>query len=76
VRKDRFKRGMQDIAAILFGGSYDYEIPEVIAAVHRLNGVQLAEAIQNARDVFEGEPKALECLDYLQVVIKAAKGKA
>lgn len=73
VRKDRFKRGMQDIAAILFGGSYDYEIPEVVAAVHKLNGVQLAEAIENARAVYESEPKALECLDYLEEVIKARR---
>lgn len=76
VRKDRFKRGMQDIATILFGGRHEYEISEVVAAVHKLKGVQLAEVIENARDVFESEPKALECLDYLQVVINAAKGKA
>lgn len=69
VRKDRFMRGMQDIAAILFGGRHQYEIPEVIAAVHRLQGVRFNEILDQAREVFEGEPKALECIDYIQQVI-------
>jgi len=76
VRKDRFVSGMQDIAAILFGARHQYEIAEVVTAVHRLNGIQLEKAISNARDVYEGEPKALECLDYLQAVIDAAKERA
>ena len=75
VRKDRFKRGMQDIAAIVFGASHDYEIPEVIAEVHRLRGVQVEEAIADARNVFDSEPKALECLDYLVEVLKARNAR-
>jgi hypothetical protein len=74
VRKDRFKCGMQSIAAIIFGARYEYEIPEVVAAVHKLKGIQLAEAIENARGVFEGEPEALKCLDYLQEVIRCTRG--
>jgi hypothetical protein len=73
VRKDRFVRGMQDIAAILFGCRHQYEIDEVVTAVHRLNGIQLEKAIVHARDIYEGEPKALECLDYLHAVLDAAK---
>jgi hypothetical protein len=69
VRKDRFMRGMQDIAAILFGGRHQYEIPEVITAVHRLQGVRFNEILDQAREVFESEPKAMECIDYLQQVI-------
>ena len=69
VRKDRFVRGMQDIATILFGGRHQYEVPEVVAAVHHLNGVRFEKAIADARYVFESEPKAMECLDYLQAVL-------
>jgi len=76
VRKDRFMRGMQDIAAILFGSRHDYEIPDVIAAVHQLQGVRLSEALDAARDVFESEPKALECIDYIKAVLESQKGPA
>lgn len=69
VRKDRFEQGMRDIAAILFGSRHQYEIPEVIAAVHRLQGVRMGDLFDQVRDVFETEPKALECLDYMQAVI-------
>jgi hypothetical protein len=73
VRKDRFEQGMRDISAILFGPRHQYEIPEVVGEVHRLRGVQVEKAINNAKDVFESEPKALECLDYLQEVLKHQK---
>lgn len=76
VRKDRFVRGMQDIAAILFGARHQYEIAEVVAAVHRLAGVRAKDLIEQARDVFEGEPKALECLDYMMAVIDAQSDRA
>ncbi len=69
VRKDRFKRGMQDIAAIVFGASYDYEIRDVVAGVHKLKGIVLRDAIANARDVYEGDAKAQEVLDYVQAVL-------
>ena len=69
VRKDRFVRGMQDIAAILFGARHQYEIPEVVAEVHRLQGVRVMQLIEQAEDVYESEPKALECLDYLRQLI-------
>lgn len=76
VRKDRFVRGMQDIAAIIFGGRHQYEIAEVVAAVHRLQGVRVKDLIEQGRDVFESEPKALECLDYLQAVIDSQADRA
>ncbi len=76
VRKDRFVRGMQDIAAILFGGRHQYEIAEVVAAVHRLQGVRVKDLIDQARDIFESEPKALECLDYMQAVIDTQAERA
>jgi hypothetical protein len=73
VRKDRFKCGMQVISAILFGARHEYEIAEVIAAVHRLSGVRLLDALDKANDVFESEPKALEALDYVKAVIDKPK---
>ncbi|SFD84376.1 hypothetical protein [Massilia yuzhufengensis] len=76
VRKDRFVRGMQDIAAILFGARHQYEIAEVVAAVHRMQGVRAKDLIEQARDVFESEPKALECLDYMQAVIDTQADRA
>ncbi len=76
VRKDRFVCGMHDLAAILLGSSRDYEIKEVVNAAHRIKGVQVLEHIRTARDVFEGEPKALECLEYLQALIVQAKEQA
>lgn len=76
VRKDRFVRGMQDIAAILFGARHQYEIAEVVAAVHRLQGVRATDLIEQAREVFESEPKALECLDYMQAVINTQANSA
>jgi len=76
VRKDRFVCGMHDLAAIVLGSSRDYEIKDVIDAVHRLKGIQVLEHIRTARDVFEGEPKALECLEYLQALIEQAKEQA
>lgn len=76
VRKDRFMRGMQDIAAILFGSRHDYEIPDVIKSVHALQGVRLTEALDMACEVFESEPKALECIDYIKAVLATKKGPA
>jgi len=73
VRKDRFARGMQDIAAILFGARHQYEIPEVVAEVHRLQGVRVMDLIEQAEDIYESEPKALECLDYLKQLIAHKK---
>jgi len=75
VRKDRFQRGMQDIAAIVFGSSHDYEIPEVIAAIRQLQGIELLAAIEDARNVYSDEPKELECLDYVAEVLKAKRAK-
>ena len=71
VRKDRFVQGMRDISAIIFGARHKYEISEVVQAVHRLQGVRMGELIEQARDVFESEPKELQCLDYIQAVIDA-----
>lgn len=76
VRKDRFQTGMRDIAAIVFGCGHDYEIAHVIKAVHALQGVQLEKALDMARDVFESEPKALECIDYIKALIESRKGPA
>ena len=76
VRKDRFQTGMRDIAANIFGCGHDYEIAEVIKAVHRLQGVRLTEALDVARDVFDSEPKALEAIEYLQAVLDNQKGIA
>lgn len=76
VRKDRFVMGMRDIAAILFGARHEYEIAEVIAAVHRLKGVQALEAIDGARYVYEDDSKALEVLDYVKAVIDNPKEEA
>jgi hypothetical protein len=73
VRKDRFARGIRDIVAILFGARYEYEIPHVIAEIHRLNGVRLYAAIDDAKFVYEDDPKALEVLDYLKAVIDNPK---
>lgn len=73
VRKDRFVRGMQDIAAILFGARHQYEISEVVAAVHRLQGVRMRALIEDARDIFEGDPEAIKCLDYMQAVLSSQK---
>ena len=73
VRKDRFQRGMRDIAAIVFGCGHDYEIADVVKAIHRLQGVRLVEAINMARDVFESEPKALEAIEYLKAVLDTQK---
>jgi len=73
VRKDRFQTGMRDVAAIIFGCGHDYEIAEVIKAVHRLQGIRLVEVLDMARDVFESEPKAQECIDYLQVILDTPK---
>jgi hypothetical protein len=75
VRKDRFMRGMQDIAAILFGSRHQYEIDEVVNEVHRLRGLQVHEAIEDARAVYESEPIALQCLDYLEQVLKSKEKK-
>ena len=73
VRKDRFQRGMRDIAAIVFGCGHDYEIADVVKAIHRLQGVRIAESLQMARDVFASEPKALEAIDYLKAVLDNQK---
>ena len=73
VRKDRFQSGMRDIAAIVFGCGYDYEIADVVKAIHRLQGVRLVEVIDMARDVFESEPKALEAIEYLKAVLDTQK---
>jgi hypothetical protein len=73
VRKDRFQNGMRDIAAIVFGCGYDYEIADVIKAIHSLQGVRLAAALNMARDVFESQPKALEAIEYLKAVLDTQK---
>jgi hypothetical protein len=73
VRKDRFQRGMRDIATIVFGCGHDYEIADVVKAIHGLQGVCLAAALNMARDVFESEPKALEAIDYLKAVLDTQK---
>jgi len=73
VRKDRFQRGMRDIAAIVFGCGHDYEIVDVIKAIHSLHGVRLAAALDMALDVFESEPKALEAIEYLKAVLDTQK---
>jgi hypothetical protein len=73
VRKDRFVRGMQDLAAILVG-TRDYEIADVIAAARALQGVRIIDAIRNAEDIFETEPKALEALDYVKVLLNSTPG--
>lgn len=72
VRKDRFVRGMQDLAAILVG-SRDYEITDVIAAARRLNGVRTLDAIEKAEEIYEGEAKALEALDYVKALLNTTK---
>jgi hypothetical protein len=71
VRKDRFVRGMQDLAAILVGRR-DYEIADVIAAARGLQGVRMLDAIENPQDIFETEPKALEALDYVKAFLNSA----
>lgn len=76
VRKDRFQGGMRDIAAIVFGYGHDYEIADVVKAIHRLQGVRLVETLDMARDVFKSEPKALECIEYLKAVLESTKEKA
>lgn len=76
VRKDRFQSGMRDIAAIVFGCGHDYEIADVIKAIHRLQGVRFVETLEMARDVFESEPKALECIEYLKAVLESTKEKS
>lgn len=73
VRKDRFMRGMQDIASILFGPRRDYEVPEVVAAVHRLQSVRMEDLIDGARVAFESNLEALKCLDHLQEAIDKVK---
>jgi hypothetical protein len=73
VRKDRFQCGMRDIAAIVFGCGHDYEIADVVKAIHGLQGVRLAAALNMARDVFESEPKALEAIEYLKAVLDTQK---
>lgn len=75
VRKDRFRTGMQDIASIIFGARHEYEIPDVVDAVRGLATMQLRDAIDDARDVYESQPKALEALDYLNNLINSAKAK-
>lgn len=72
VRKDRFMRGMQDLAAILVG-SRDYEISDVIAAARGLQGMRMLDAIENAQEIFESEPKALEALDYVKAVLNSTR---
>lgn len=76
VRKDRFVRGMQDIAAIVFGSRHDYEIPDVVAAVHRLKSVRLGDVLDNARHVYEDDAKGMEVIDYIQAVLDNAKEPA
>lgn len=73
VRKDRFERGMRDIASIIFGPRHGYEVDEVVAAVHRLQGVRVLEAISDARYVYEDHPRALEVLDYIKAVFQNPK---
>lgn len=73
VRKDRFERGMRDIASIIFGPRHGYEIDDVVAAVHRLQGVRLMEVLDNARFVYEDDPKAQEVLDYIKAVLDNPK---
>lgn len=75
VRKDRFKTGMQNIASIVFGARHEYEIPEVVDAVRGLAGMQLRDAINDTKDVYHSEPKAIEALDYLNNLINSAKAK-
>lgn len=70
VRKDRFVRGMQDLAAILVG-TRDYEIDDVIAAARQLQGVRMLDVIEKAQDIYEGDEKALEALDYVKTVLTA-----
>lgn len=36
VRKDRWKRGIQDIACILVGARAEYEIPDIVERVRKL----------------------------------------
>lgn len=74
VRKDRFARGIRDIVAILFGARHEYEISDVIARIHRLNGVRLYSAIDDARFIYEDDPKALQVLDYLKAILDTPTG--
>jgi hypothetical protein len=65
VRKDRWEQGLRSVAMIVLGRGA-FEVDDVVDAVRQLHGVQVLEAIRDARFVFESEPKAIECLDYLE----------
>lgn len=75
VRKDRFKRGIQDIACILFGARRAYEVDEVVKEVHRLHGLQVEQAIEEVKDVFENIPEALRALNCLTQALKSKEKK-
>ena len=61
---------MQDLAEILLG-MRDYEIADVIAAARRLNGIRLLDAIEKAEEIYEGDEKALQALDYVKAMLAA-----
>jgi hypothetical protein len=72
VRKDRWESAIHSIHSIVGPEGREFEIPDVVEAVRNLATVDALHAIEHARDVFESEPKAIECLDYIKEVIAAA----
>jgi len=77
VRKDRWVRGMTDISAIVFGARHEFEISEVVNAVHRLQGVRMRELLDQAEEVFESSKEGLQVVEYIRAVINSQqKGDA
>jgi hypothetical protein len=73
VRKDRWEMGLRNVATIVVGARAAYEIPDVVDAVRHLQGVRMRELLDQAADVFEGVPKAIEAIDYIRAVIDSQK---
>ncbi len=71
VRKDRWEDGIYRIVSLVGMSRRDFEIDAVVDAVRALLLPQkpARDAIEMAREVYESEPMALQCLDYLQAVL-------
>jgi hypothetical protein len=70
VRKDRWENGIRSIVTIVGMPRGDFEIDDLVDRVRRLSGVHLLDCIARAREMYEGNEAALQCLDYVQDVIE------
>ena len=69
VRKDRWEVGMRNVATIVVGARAAYEIPDIVDAVRRLQGVRMRELLSQAEEVFESSKEGMQAIDYIRALI-------